>query len=382
MKRTVLYNVEIRFTDGDICYTRCECAAGHGPHGICKHVTTVLLMVQHFSAEGTWLLERSCTEVPQQWHRRGKNSIIAPDDPVPLENSQKRGVNVLYDPRPPNQRGNGAIKRQRIQMQVINFCSQKSEKLAICGMLGGEVNIPALHEDHDYLSLPLSKQWVRNLIALPVEEIDAVEKRTRGQAHSREWAEQRKLRLTASSAGRICRVKTADQSNLAQHLYEQPPLKTAAVMWGKKNEAKALAAYSSKTGMAVEKAGLFISKCEPYLAASPDGVCLDRIVEVKCPFKKGVRESGSVLTSGYPPLCTDENGEASLRTNHPYYYQVQLQMFCAQQAMCDFVVYTAKDMCIVTVLRDDVFINEMVTKLHTFYEEYYAPLLIKKIFRC
>ena len=382
MKKSVLYNVEVRVSDGDIAYTRCECAAGHGPHGICKHVTTVLLMVRHFGAEGTWLMEKSCTEMPQQWHRRGKNRIIASDDPVPLEASQMKGAHLLYDPRPPSQRGNSEAKRQRLESQVINFCSQKTEKLAICGMLGAEVNVAALQHDHDYLDVPLSSQWLQNLIFLSVEDIAMVETRTRGQAHSKEWAEQRRVRLTASAAGRICRVKTADRDNLALHLYEQPPLKTAAVTWGRTNEGKALAAYTRKTGRAVEKAGLFISVTEPYLAASPDGVCEDRIVEVKCPFKKGVRDSPCVLTSGYTPICADENGEASLRTNHPYFYQVQLQMFCAEKDMCDFVVYTAKDVCIVTVLRDDVFIGEMVAKMHMFYKQYYAPLLKKKIFRC
>ena len=382
MKRTVLYNVEVRLSDGDISYTRCECAAGHGPHGICKHVTAVLFMLHHFGEEGKWLLEKSCTELPQQWHRRGKGRILAPDDPVTLDAYQKRGASVLFDPRPQHLRGNSAVKRQRVQMRVIGFCSQRSEKLAICGMLEGEVNVPAFHKDHNYLKLPLPEQWISNMISLSKEDISSLEKRTRGQAHSKEWSEERRVRLTASSAGRICRARSADLTNLASHLYEQPPLKTAAVMWGRKTEGKALAAYSNKTGIPVKKAGLFVSLTEPYLAASPDGIHDDRVVEVKCPFKKEVRECDSILKSGYSPLCEDENGHANLRTNHPYYYQVQLQMLCAEKAMCDFVVFTERDMCVVSVLRDDEFIEDMVCKMHQFYEKHYAPLLMKKIFRC
>ena len=382
MKRTVLYNVELRLSDGEIRYTRCECAAGHGPHGICKHVTAVLYMLHHFGETGEWLLERSCTELPQQWHRRGKGRILDPNDPVPLDACEKRGSSVLSDPRPPHLRGNSVAKCQRVQMHVIGFCSQKPEKLAICGMLEGEVNVPALHKDHDYLKLPLPTQWVSNMVSLSKEDICSIEKRTRGQAHSKEWSEERRVRLTASSAGRICRAKPESFPNLAAHLYEQPPLKTAAVVWGKKNESKALAAYSEETGIRVRKAGLFICETEPYLAASPDGICDDRVIEVKCPFKKEVRKSDCLLKSGYGPLCEDENGQAQLRTNHPYYYQVQLQMLCAQKYMCDFVIYTEKGVCVVTVPRDHKFVEDMVSKMHKFYEEHYAPLLMKKIFRC
>ena len=103
---------------------------------------------------------------------------------------------------------------------------------------------------------------------------------------------------------------------------------------------------------------------------------------MKCPYKKEVRDSDYILASGYAPLCEDENGEADLRRNHPYYYQVQLQMFCAQKVVCDFVVYTAKDICVVSVPRDDQFVEEMVVKMHDFYQQHYAPLLMKKIFRC
>ena len=56
---------------------------------------------------------------------------------------------MLDDPRPLYLRGNSDSKTQHLSMHIISFCSEKVEKLAICGMLGGEVNVPALQHDHD-----------------------------------------------------------------------------------------------------------------------------------------------------------------------------------------------------------------------------------------
>ena len=48
-------------------------------------------------------------------------------------------------------------------------------------------------------------------------------------------------------------------------------------------------------------------------------VCDDRLVEVKCPFKKEIRESCSIATSGYVPLGVDASGVPVLKESHPYF---------------------------------------------------------------
>ena len=100
----------------------------------------------------------------------------------------------------------------------------------------------------------------------------------------------------------------------AESLFDGPSLDhIASVRWGQANEGAALERYEEITGREVSSSGLRVSVAKPFLAASPDGVCTDRIVEVKCPYKKEIRESGSILASGYMPICVDENGAPSLK---------------------------------------------------------------------
>ena len=50
--------------------------------------------------------------------------------------------------------------------------------------------------------------------------------------------------------------------------------------------------------------------------------------------------------------------------------------------LCDFVVYSKNDLCVVHVPRNQMFIDAMVEKMFEFYVTYYVPLLAKKVFHC
>ncbi|CAG4969483.1 unnamed protein product [Colias eurytheme] len=52
---------------------------------------------------------------------------------------------------------------------------------------------------------------------------------------------------------------------------------------GKDLEKEVRQMVSKKLGKKINNAGLIISRKRPMLAASPDGICPDGIVEVKCP---------------------------------------------------------------------------------------------------
>ena len=73
----------------------------------------------------------------------------------------------------------------------------------------------------------------------------------------------------------------------------------------------------------VVDAGLFVDHLDPFLGASPDEiaqcVCCGRgVVEVKCPF---------CFKDDLPEDDNNSEGTWKLKTDHSYYYQVQLQLY-------------------------------------------------------
>ena len=72
-----------------------------------------------------------------------------------------------------------------------------------------------------------------------------------------------------------------------------------------------------------------------FLAATPDGItqcecCGNGVVEVKCPYCK--KDSN--------PDTADGLVNGSLKNDHQYYYQIQLQMFVCNVEHVDFVICT------------------------------------------
>lgn len=54
---------------GDTLNSDCECQAGKGPHGICKQLAAVLLMLQHFTETGSVVIYKICTENLQLFNK-------------------------------------------------------------------------------------------------------------------------------------------------------------------------------------------------------------------------------------------------------------------------------------------------------------------------
>ena len=80
----------------------------------------------------------------------------------------------------------------------------------------------------------------------------------------------------------------------------------------------------------------------PFIGASPDALLDDCVVEVKCPW---------ILRNTYPDdldslksqqrsnfCCIKTDSGLQLKKNHPYFLQVQTQMFCTGMKKAKFVV--------------------------------------------
>ena len=224
--------------------------------------------------------------------------------------------------------------------------------------------------------------------------VGEIEERTRGQNSNPLWARARKGRITASNFHDVkCRKASTPSDKIVSKLIgdlESPNPNIPALKWGRKKEAIARKQYvamkklKSKESVKVEERGLYISKDQCYLGASPDGIVCHKsepcLVEIKCPYKwRNNRVSDACKDPNF--YCSiDENQNVQLKTNSRQYTQVQGQMGVCDVHKCDFVVYTMKDMKIITVHFDIEFWNNLLLKLQKFYMNEMLPKFISQYY--
>ena len=226
------------------------------------------------------------------------------------------------------------------------------------------------------------------------EKAAELEESTREQSNSSQWYEERRIRITSSVFGRVCRRLPTTlpgplvNSIVNQRMYQSMPLSCA---WGKDNEKKALNAYKQTmhdkghTNLVVMMSGLIINPEYAYLGASPDGIVSDPtstnpngLLEIKCPYQaRNSTPFEAATQKGF--FCNINNGTLVLKKTHHYYYQVQGQMAISSRKWCDFVVYTTAGISIERIEFDELFWNDTVTKLKHFYDTYIVSKLIEKV---
>ena len=128
---------------------------------------------------------------------------------------------------------------------------------------------------------------------------------------------------------------------------------------------------SGFANISVEDAGLFLSNKYSFLGASLDGGvnCDGQTwgLEIKCPYSK--------LNSSLDKSLQDKTfflkkgKEVELRRNHPYFYQVQGQMYCTGLKRVDFVVWFGdkEPLFVSSIDYDEQFLESILPKLKYFY---------------
>lgn len=237
-------------------------------------------------------------------------------------------------------------------------------------------NVSALESDHDYCEKTLSEQFLVNLgvTNISAEFAAKIESQTHGQAANVSWHVERCLRLQASKFGRIC--KSQNGRKLAEELVTLRRVNAAAVRHGRRYEEHALKAFSEKYNVAIERSGIVISTERPYIAGSPDGLCDDFFVEVKCPYSA---RHAPINPETVPYIVLHEQtGLYVLDPSHDYYYQIQGLMYVTGKLKCCLVVYTLCDRYDVMIPRDDDFIAQMCEKLDSFFNDVYKTVVLDR----
>jgi len=373
MKVHIVYVVDILIDcQGIVLNSQCECGANMGPNAHCKHVCAVLYGLVKFVDSHVFTTFQTCTQQLQTFHQTQKHNSS------PLKVAQLKlpfSDAMDFDPRPS---GSNEGYQHYFRNTVIN--SGLFHNSAIAQTIP-PANPYAVIHDHNYLHPAETDPLEQHLKTFRVTEIShaetsEIQERTVGQANNLQWKLERQKRLTASNFGQIC--KLTDRANpvkLAQSFVNIKDINTEAINYGKVNESVAVAKYEASTGMKTYPCGLFVCHSHPHLSASPDRlVSNELLLEIECPFSA----RDMMISPQTVPYLREVDGKITLDRNHNYFYQIQGQLMCSGASAVDFVVYTKVDLCVINIVKDELFINDMLHKLTQFFNNYFRHALLDK----
>ena len=201
---------------------------------------------------------------------------------------------------------------------------------------------------------------------------------TVGQRDNPAWHLARRGRLTASNFGSVLQAKRVTPSLLKRLLGEYDLSRVKAVQWGVNNETEALKAFTNLTGKTVLETGIWLDT-SGILGASPDGLVEeDSVLEAKCPYtERNMTIEEAVSTSPNFYLEKTESGQYALKKGHVYWHQVQGEIYFSRRKFCYFVVWTAKDVVILKIARDETW-SENIAKLMQFYFDHLFPKVVEE----
>ncbi|KAJ8730850.1 hypothetical protein PYW08_002263 [Mythimna loreyi] len=229
------------------------------------------------------------------------------------------------------------------------------------------------------------QQFYEKNIQINEETLINVCCKTIEQSKCEDWYANRHLRISASTNVHHIKVqKTKTTESLVSSFLHPRKIECEATKYGLRNEQHALHEYEKLHSCKVKKVGLIISKYQPWLCASIDGVVIEndcilsRLVEIKCPLSC----SKQPVINYNEKMCNVKylefvNDRLELKTQKPYYTQIQVQMYVTGMTVCDLFVYSPvkHGSCTVRVHRDEAFIKHVILVSERFYFEHYLKSL-------
>lgn len=209
-------------------------------------------------------------------------------------------------------------------------------------------------------------------ISLSKYERSRLEEMTRAQGKSELWMTERRIRVTSSFFGRICKVKNENSyDNIVKTILYPKEMNVPALKYGSLNEDVARKTYSQKFKINIDNAGLVVHDKYPFIAASPDGfIGKSKIIEIKCPYS--IRD----LDPNSCDIDFLDRYNTNINKNHNYYYQIQGTLEVTDRQQCDLIIYSKKGLKVVGVERSVEFWLDIKHKLVGFYMNHLLPQII------
>lgn len=234
------------------------------------------------------------------------------------------------------------------------------------------------HSEHDNaLSCPKCKVFYEAFIKVSLEQAMVLESTTRKQSLEPLWHDAGKLRITASTASKVPQRHTTDPVKfITNHLY--PKFKgNVSTKYGMASEKFAKEDIKGRGCVILEK-GLVVCAHDPWLAASPDGVIDDTLLEVKCPIT--LRDCSSlndaITEANLDVGIVDGRYIINPKGSQGYYRQVQLGMHCLGLQKACLVIWTPAQHLELNVPYDKDFVASLMQRLRSFYFRHMLPKLV------
>lgn len=151
--------------------------------------------------------------------------------------------------------------------------------------------------------------------------------------------------------------------------------------WGSSKRSLLSVQDNRHQGLKIEESGFFISTEYGFLGATPDGLvsckcCGNGVIEIKCPFCQRDKDLTECMKNKNFCLESTPDGKHQLKGNHPYFYQVQVQLFCTGRSHCDFIVWTEKSIYVERITADERFMKGNLLKVKEFVTRCLIPEIL------
>ena len=396
---------------GEVCCAHCNCMAGLGE--TCTHIAAILFYLE---AAHRFVEVKTCTQGACEWNvptlktveylptklidftsARGKKRKL--DDMLEGCETQTDEVTVKQGSKPTDD-------EMALFFRNLSMCNTKPAVLSL---------IPEYSDNYVVMStsrsLPLTALLKPEYLALDYHDLlnvcegvtvditnetaQVIEQETRLQSKSKLWYKYRAGRVTASRMKAVCHTNLSNpsQSLIKSVCYPEAfSFISKQTDWGCKHETEARKMYEriSKAhhkDFKVIENGLFINPQWPFIGESPDGIiscqcCTRGVLEIKCPYCHR-EESVELAAANDKKFCLKEsNGSLYLDHSHPYFYQVQTQIFVCNVLYCDFCVCTfatgedEQSVHTERIYRNAEFWNDCVSKANCFFRTCILPELM------
>lgn len=383
--------------EGYVSAAHCTCMAGNSE--VCSHVGAILFAAEYANKKkeevsctdtlGTWMMPSTSAKLPlvpvneMNWGNpfqiSNVNQKVKPLTELELDEMLKKMVEL----------GSEAAIMRIIEPFATDIAKEANP------VLPSVLNI--FNESHTTLSyMELMKISKSIDLTITREQKNLIEKCTRNQAENQLWYMQRAGRITASRFRAVCRTKITKPSLSLIKLICYPTkglFSTKATLWGITKEDNAVEAYQkvmeeeNHDSFIINKVGFVINQRWPQFGASPDRLvfcecCLGGCLEVKCPYllRSTTFESLKAYAAVKNSCLVEKDEEVVLSKSHPYYFQVQMQIFVTNVSYCDFVIWSPNLFFKQRVLPDFEFWEKYSETAKKFHSEVIMPELLGKYF--
>lgn len=399
--------------DGEMVAAHCLCIAGNGE--ACSHIAALMFYIE---CGMRIRAEQSCTDRENSWlPAHIKKLRVRPVAEMDFASAamKKRRLDDLGPscspqvplrvpaparaPAPPVSKQEkdeflGKLISSGLRPAAASTNSKFSELYisAIRACTGGDLRL--LYDRKTVQMSPpvLADHCAKIFARLEISEqaCQAIEKRTRKQALSVNWFAYRAGRITASTLYDGCHTSLSTPSlSLVKRICAPQSINVSAppVRYGREHEGDALDKYKNVAGdvhynVHFKEAGLFVSKENVFLAATPDMLvecdcCGAGVVEVKCPWNARDGHLTDLLADQNSCVIANE-GSLELKVTHRYFYQVQAQMYVCGLKYADFVLWNEREINIERINQDCSFILPLVDTARTFFQNILLPELVAR----